>query len=102
MPDAVKECASQVGVKHAAISVCRVEPRPTQRANRSRAWLDSTGDACLAWRRLPQKSIVADTSTVLGAPSARLDNNGMPQYALLVTLFTLARSASDRRATVVL
>src|SRR2546427_3328798 len=70
------------GVKHAAIGVCRVEPCPTQRANRSRAWLgstrsgkstpcvtgkasrawlDSTGDACLAWRRLSQKSIVADT-----------------------------------------
>ena len=49
-----------------------------------------------------QKSIVADTSTVLGAPSARLDNIGMPQYALLVTLFTLALSASGRPATVVL
>jgi len=42
MPDAVKECASQVGVKHAAIGVCRVEPCPTQRASRSRAWLSST------------------------------------------------------------
>ena len=49
-----------------------------------------------------QKSIVADNNTVLGAPNARLDNNGMPQYALLVTLFTLARRASGRPAIVVL
>jgi hypothetical protein len=65
-------------------------------------WKSTPRAFVLAWRRLPQKSIVADTSTVLGAPSARLDNNGMPQYALLVTLFTLARSASGRPATVVL
>lgn len=49
-----------------------------------------------------QKSIVADNNTVLGAPNARLESNGMPQYALLVTLFTLALRASGRPATVVL
>ncbi len=49
-----------------------------------------------------QKSIVADNKTVLGAPSARLESNGMPQYALLVTLFTVARSASGLPASVVL
>lgn len=56
------------------------------------------------WRggRPAQKSIVADNNTVLGAPSARLESNGMPQYALLVTLFTLARKESGRPAIVVL
>lgn len=49
-----------------------------------------------------QKSIVADNNTVLGAPSAKLESNGMPQYALLVTLFTLARKASGFPAMVVL
>ena len=48
-----------------------------------------------------QKSIVADNCTVRGAPRARLDSSGMPQYALLVTLLTPARSASGRPAIVV-
>ncbi len=49
-----------------------------------------------------QKSIVAENNTVLGAPSARLESNGMPQYALLVTLFTVARNASGLPASVAL
>lgn len=63
----------------------------------SRAWARLYGSSMPA-----QKSIVADNNTVLGAPSARLESNGMPQYALLVTLFTVARSASGRPASVVL
>ena len=45
--------------------------------------------------------MLADSWKVRGAPSARLDSSGMPQYALLVRLVMPARKVTGRFATLV-